>query len=74
MHIKRSTAERKEDVREKCTRLTATAMSDSERLFLAALAEGLAEGLPIRIGDVEWVSEAAADAPSRERVPPASGA
>jgi hypothetical protein len=56
MHVKRSTSGRKEDVREKCSRMTCTATNDGERLFLAALAEGLAEGLPIRIGDVEWVA------------------
>jgi hypothetical protein len=57
MHVKRSTAGRKEDVREKCSRMTATAMNDCERVFLAALAEGLAAGLPIRIGNEEWVVE-----------------
>ncbi len=57
MHIRRTTAGRKEDVREKCSRMVCTATNDSERLFLAALAEGLAAGLPIRIGGEEWVSE-----------------
>lgn len=62
IHIKRSTAGRKEDVREKCTRMLCTATNDSERLFLAALAEGLAGGLPIRIGNEEWVVERSASA------------
>jgi hypothetical protein len=66
MHIKRSTAGRKEDVREKCTRMIATALNDNERHFLARLAEGLAAGLPIRIGNEEWVVERAATPKTRE--------
>jgi hypothetical protein len=51
MEVRSSTAGRKEDVRDKVTRLTLVAMDDAERLFLADIARAVLDNVPVIIGD-----------------------
>lgn len=51
MEVTSSTAGRKEDVREKVSRLTLKAHDDTERLFLADIARAILDNVPVTIGD-----------------------